>query len=83
MKEVYWEEKGMNAYSSKMQTRLKIVPQKIDYEVSEIRVLPKGWNMSSEPITIKVDPPIDGKALEALLASKDLEVEDGKLISFK
>lgn len=73
----------MNAYSSKMQTRLKIVPQKIDYEVSEIRVLPKGWNMSSEPITIKVDPPIDGKALEALLASKDLEVEDGKLISFK
>ena len=73
----------MNAYSSKMQTRLKIVPQKIDYEVSEIKVLPRGGDMPSEPITIKVDPPINGKALEALLASKDLEVEDGKLISFK
>ena len=75
----------MNAYSSKMQTRLKIVPQKIEYEVSEIKVHPKveGKDAPSEPITIRVEPPIDGKALEALLAAKDLEVEDGKLISFK
>jgi len=72
----------MKAYGSKMQTRIKIIPQKIEYEVSEIKVLPKD-KTTSEPITIKVDPPINGKALEALLASKDLEVEDGKLLSFK
>jgi len=75
----------MKAYCSEEQTRMKVVPQKIEYEVSEIKVHPKveGKDAPSEPITIRVDPPIDGKALEALLAAKDLEVEDGKLISFK
>ena len=73
----------MKVYCSEEQTRVKIVPQKIEYEVSEIKVHRKGGDTSSESITIKVDPPIDGEALEALLAAKNLEVEDGKLISFK
>jgi len=32
---------------------------------------------------VKVDPPINGTALEALLKAKDLEIEDGRLLSFK
>jgi len=72
----------MKAYGSEEQTRVKIVPQRIEYDVSEIKVHRKGGD-TPESITIKVDPPIDSKALEALLAAKDLEVEDGKLISFK
>jgi len=63
---------------------MKIFPQKIDYEVSEIKVIPIDKDKApGELITIKVDPPIDGDALRALLKAKDLEVEDGKLISFK
>jgi hypothetical protein len=79
------EEENMKAYGSKMQTRMKILPQKIEFEVSEIKIFPKteGGDVPNGFIAIKVDPPIDGKALEALLASKDLEVEDGRLLSFK
>ena len=68
-----------------MQAHLKIVPQKIMYEVSEIKVLPQveGGDAPSGLITVKVDPPINGTALEALLKAKDLEIEEGRLVSFK
>jgi len=73
----------MVVYCSEINARMKIVPQKIEYEVSEIKVLPKVEGKTPSELIIKVDPPIGGKALEALLKSKDLEVEDGKLVSFK
>jgi len=67
-----------------MQTRMKIVPQKIEFGVSEIRVLPqvKGGDTPSGLITMKVDPPINGTSLKVLLKAKDL-IEDGRLLSFK
>ncbi|MFB0543426.1 MAG: hypothetical protein ACETVR_01465 [Candidatus Bathyarchaeia archaeon] len=54
-------------------------------QVTEIKVDPKdeGKSNTTEPIKIKVDPPIEGEALKVLLASTDIEVEDGRLVSFK
>jgi len=62
---------------------MRIVPKKIEYEVSEIKVHLKEKGTMKNPIAVKVDPPIDGEALEALLSATDLEIEDGKLVSFK
>ena len=62
---------------------MKIVPKKIEYEVTGIKVHLKNKGTLNNLLTLKVDPPIDGEALEALLSATDLEIEDGKLVSFK
>jgi len=62
---------------------MRITPKKLEYEVAEIRVHLKEKGSQKNPIAVKVDPPIYGEALEALLSAVDLEIEDGKLISFK
>ena len=75
----------MEVCGSKMQARMRVIPQKIECKVSEISVLLKA-KVGGTPnglITVKVDPPINGTALEALLKAKDLEIEDGRLLSFK
>lgn len=50
-------------------------------EISEIKVYSKTDDKNA--ILIKIEPSIEGVALEALLRSTDMEIKDGKLVSFK
>jgi hypothetical protein len=79
------EDNEVDASLTETPVRIKIIPEKIDCEVVEIKVYPKveGKSKLDEPIVIEVDPPIGGEALKALLEATDVEVQDGKLISFK
>lgn len=50
-------------------------------QITEIKVYPKIG--SEHAVTIKIEPAIEGEALEALLASTNVEINKGKLVSFK
>lgn len=64
---------------------MKVIPGIITFKVSEIRVYPReeGEMFPGEPIDLIIDPPFDRVGLDRLLRSREIEIEDGKLVGLK
>jgi len=64
---------------------MKIIPAIITFKVSEIRVYPReeGKKFPGEPIDVIIDPPLNRVGFDRLVRSREIEVEDGKLVGFQ